>query len=92
MAEFIVELYISRGGTDAAKRSAQRARLAAEGLTRDGTPVHYLRSIFVPEDETCLVLYEAASADAVLEATQLAALRIERVAEAVVTSDETGST
>jgi hypothetical protein len=42
-----------------------------------------VRSIFVPEDETCFFLYEAASADAVRQAVCGAALTCERVVEAV---------
>jgi len=83
VAEFLVELYFSRTDGAAVERGAERARLAAEELTREGTPVHYLRSLFVPEDETCFFLYEAASADAVREAAGRAGLRFERVTEAV---------
>ena len=83
MAEFLIELYVSRGDAALAGRSGTRARLAAEALTREGTPVRYLRSIFVPEDETCFLLYEAASAGAVREAATRANLPFDRVAEAV---------
>lgn len=83
MAEFLLELYVPRTDADAVERGARSARLAAEELTREGTPVSYLRSIFVPEDETCFYLYEAASADAVREAARRARLPFERVAEAV---------
>lgn len=81
MAEFLVELYVSRTDSGAVASDAARARLAAEELTREGTPVRYLRSIFVPEDETCFSLYEAASADDVREVARRAALRFEHVAE-----------
>jgi hypothetical protein len=53
-------------------------------LCLEGTPVRYLRSIFVPEDEICFLLYEAGSADAVREAALRARLPVERVA-AVIT-------
>ena len=61
----------------------QKARLAAERLTGEGTPVRYLSSIFVPEDETCFYLYQAASADGVREAARRAALPFDRVIEAI---------
>ena len=83
MAEFLLELYVSRTDGVAVERGAERSRIAAEELTREGTPVHYLRSIFVPEDETCFYLYEATSADAVREAARRAGLPFERVTEAV---------
>ena len=87
MAEFVVECYVSRADAGAVARGAERARLAAEELTREGTPVRYLRSIFVPEDETCFFMCEAVSADAVREAARRAALPFERVAEAVAGSN-----
>jgi hypothetical protein len=84
MTEFVVEHYLARSGTDCFRRDVEGARRAAEQLTSEGTPVTYLRSIFVPEDETCYVLYRASSAEAVREAARRAQLRFERVAEAVI--------
>jgi hypothetical protein len=83
MEEFLVETYVARGDGAAAARGAERARDAAERLKRDGTPVRFLRSIFVPDDETCFYLYEAASAGAVEMAAAGAALRVERVSRAI---------
>jgi len=59
------------------------ARRVSEQLQRKGIPVRFVRSIFVPEDETCFYLYAAASADAVREAAARAALPVERVSEAI---------
>jgi hypothetical protein len=81
MPEFLVECYVSRTGGAAVERGAERARLSAAELTREGTAVRYVRSIFVPEDETCFFLYEADSVDAVTAAACHAALPFERVAE-----------
>jgi hypothetical protein len=80
---YLVELYLS--GTDMAAFSlgAERARQAAEELSRQGPPVYHLRSIFVPGDETCFHLYEAASVERVREAAKRAGLPFERVSEAV---------
>jgi Protein of unknown function (DUF4242) len=83
MAEFLVELYVSRGDGAAVERGAARARVAAEELTSEGRPVRYLRSIFVPEDETCFYLCEACSADAVREVARRATLPFEHVSEAM---------
>ena len=82
MTEFVLELYVARSGSDRLGRNAEVARLAAEQLTSEGTPVTYVRSIFVPEDETCYLLYEAISAEAVHEAARRAQLPFERIAEA----------
>jgi Nickel responsive protein SCO4226-like len=83
MAEYLLELYVARSDDAGAERRGEQARRAAEELTREGTPVRYLRSIFVPEDETCFYLYEAATADAVREAARRAQLACERVIEAI---------
>ena len=49
MPEYLVELYLPRTDTAVIERSAERARLGAELLTRAGTPVRFVRSIFVPD-------------------------------------------
>jgi hypothetical protein len=87
VALFLVESYVARTDAASALRLAKDARRAAETLCREGTPVRYQRSIFVPEDETCFHLYEAESADAVREAARRAELRIDRIADALA---ETG--
>jgi hypothetical protein len=60
-----------------------RARPAAEELTLRGTSVRCLRSIYVPEDQTCCPLFKAGSPAAVREATRDAAPPCARVAEAI---------
>lgn len=81
--EFLAEIYVARSDEDAVTLEADRARRAAEALAREGVPVQHLRAIFVPEDETCLFLYEADSAETVREAARRAELAFERVVEAV---------
>lgn len=81
--EFAAEQYVSRTETLATKRAAGRARAAAEELSREGNAIEFVRSIFVPEDETCLYLYRADSRDVVLEGARRAGLRFERVVEAI---------
>jgi hypothetical protein len=56
---------------------------AADQLTREGDRVQLLRSVFVPEDETCFFLFEAESREAVAEAARRCGLRFERLVEAV---------
>jgi hypothetical protein len=61
---------------------ATRARSAAEEASRAGTPVRYLRSIFVPQDEMCFHLLEAGSAEAVREVIGRAGFSPDRIVEA----------
>lgn len=88
MREFLVELYAARADRDAVSCDAHQVRLAAEALTRGGTPVRLLRSIFVPEDETCFVLLEAGSLEAARRAARRAGLPFERLAEVDTTTRE----
>jgi hypothetical protein len=85
MTEFLVELYVSKTNCAAVRVEAERLTRAAAELTAEGTPVRLLQSIVVPEDETCFLLVEAATAENVRETARRAALRVERVVE---TADE----
>ncbi len=80
---YLVELRRSDAGWEAVEGLAARARLTAGELRREGTPVRFLRTIFVPEDETCFLLYEGPSVEAVREATRRAAIPTEHIVEAV---------
>jgi len=82
MPEYLVELYVSRCDGHTLRARVAKAQLAAEALSREGTAVRYLRSFFLPADETCLLLYEAVSADAVRKAASRASLSFERISEA----------
>ena len=79
MTEFLVESY--RSDTSSGSGEDERARRGAQELTSAGTPVRFVRSIFLPDEETCLLLYEADSEDAVRAAATRAGLAFERVVE-----------
>jgi len=83
VAQFILELYVARTDPTAVDEGAERVRAAAERLSLEGTPVVFLRSIFVPEDETCFLLFEANSIEAVRAAAERANLPFDRVSEAI---------
>jgi hypothetical protein len=81
MAEFLVERFVSRSDGAAAGRRELRAREAAAALTAEGTRVRFLRSIYLPAEETCFFLYRAGSIEAVQAAALRAELAYEHVAE-----------
>jgi hypothetical protein len=85
VVEYLVEVFQPK--LTAAERAAAsaQARRAAEQQSQAGTPVRYLRSIFVPEDEVLFHLFEGGSADAVRQAMARAELPYERVVEAIDT-------
>lgn len=60
-----------------------RARRASEQMQSEGRRIRFVRSVFVPEDETCFCLYEATSAADAREAARRAALPCDGVAEAI---------
>lgn len=82
MAEYLVELYVAQGDHAVAQHHVAVAERAGADLTREGRAVRYLQSVFVPEDETCFLLYEADSVDLVTEAVGRAGLRLEHVSAA----------
>jgi len=82
MPEFIAEQYFSRTDAAGARNAATAARQAAEQLAREGTEVELVRSIFVPEDETCIFIYEADSLESVRLAAERGALSLEHIAQA----------
>jgi len=83
LGHYLVELRRPPSGWQGLQALSAHARVAAERLSAEGRPVRFLRSIFVPEEDSCFLLYEGTSAEAVGEAGRRAALEIERVAETV---------
>ncbi|HEV8065022.1 MAG TPA: nickel-binding protein [Acidimicrobiales bacterium] len=83
MPEFLVEVYVSPATGSLPTQQYQDVSAAVEEMTGEGTHVRLVRSILVPEDETCFYLFQAQTGDAVREAAARAGLRFERVMEAV---------
>jgi hypothetical protein len=82
MPRYLVELYVPWPDGYDSRRAAAKARSAAKALTREGTPVRYVRSIFIPEDETYFHLYDAPSVAAVREASERAGMSPNRIVAA----------
>lgn len=79
MSEYLLEFYMPRSAAQAAAHGGANARSAAEELARAGTDIRFCRSIFLPSEETCFVLFEAESAEAVRDAARLAQLPSDRI-------------
>jgi len=73
MPEYLVELYCT---------SADRDSGAALARLSEGSSVRYLRSILIPDDETCLHLVEGGSAEQVAKAFEQVGLPADRIVEA----------
>ena len=83
MREFVGEHYLPAEGGREAGHCAKAAREAADQLRREGTQVHHVRSILIPEDETCIHLFRAESIEAVRVAAARASLPLDRLTEAI---------
>jgi hypothetical protein len=78
MPNYLVESYEadSDGAVDHARERARRTAELGHG-------VRYLRTTFLPSDETILHLFEAPSVEALVQAGRLAELEFARIVEAV---------
>jgi hypothetical protein len=80
---YLVETYVPRSGAREARAAGRDARAAAEELAREGIPIRYVRTTFLPDDETCFHVFEAASAEAVGEVCRRAGIGSGRIVAAV---------
>ena len=76
---FLVERYLERTRRGDLAAVAEALRRSAQELTREGDPVRYVRSIYLPDDETCLDLYVASSSEVVSQATRRAGVSYDRI-------------
>jgi hypothetical protein len=60
---YLVELRRPDDGWGDVRAMTDGVRRAVAGMQATGAPVRFLRSVYVPEDETCFLLLEGASAD-----------------------------
>jgi Nickel responsive protein SCO4226-like len=87
MTIFLVEAHLT-AATPPGDLEA-RARAAAEAMAKEGVAVLYVRSIFMPADETCFHIFEAPSQEIVAEVSRRASLPCcTRVVEALCGSEE----
>ncbi len=83
LAYYTVTVARPNGGWGELPELNDRARRASEDLHGEGVAVRFVRSVFVPEDETCFYIYEADSAGVVREAARRADLPAAHVTEVV---------
>ncbi len=91
MPKYMVERHLPGITSDQLSAAATRAKTTTAQMSKEGTPVRYLRSTFVPSEEKCYCLFDGPSADAVEQANKLADIPYERVVEAMhIASDDLG--
>jgi len=81
MRSYLVESYAA---SSVVEEQRERARRTAEL----GRGIRYVRTTFLPADETVLHMFEATSGEALRDAAREAALPYERIVEAVEGTDE----
>ncbi len=88
MPSYLVETFLPHGAAGERGAREERARSAADELTRAGTHVSFQGSIHVPEDEICFFTFEAPSGRDVAIVAQRAGLEPLRVVRAVPSGQE----
>ena len=83
LRSYLAESYLPRIRRAELRDAARRAQLAAEALAEEGVRVRHVRTSFLPDDEVCLHVFEAPSAEAVCETMRRAALAVDRIVETV---------
>ena len=73
--EFLAELFSEADDFDGRSALVQRSREAAEA----SVDVRFVRSMFVPDDEICFLVFEAESAAAVARLAEPARLPVDRI-------------
>ena len=92
LARDTVEVRVPEAGWAHLQHATARARQATDELRREGEPIRFLRSIFVPEDGAWFFLYEGPSAESVQAAAKRARLGVRRIDETMRLDPEGGMT
>lgn len=79
---YLAEAYTARSNAAELEAAAGRATAAAAALSRTGRAVRYVRTVFVPADETSFHLFEAETVEDVAETVRRARIECERIVEA----------
>lgn len=83
MPKYMVERHLPGITPEQLQAAAARAKSTTAEMSRQGTPVRYMRSTFVPGEDKCFCLFEGPSAEAVKEANEKAEIPFENVVEAL---------
>lgn len=87
LKRYLVELAGTASALASVQALAERARRAAAEVTQEGTRVRFLRVVFVPEDGSCFLLYEAESEQAINKAVASGEIGVRRVARSLAPGD-----
>ena len=83
---YLAEVYTSRRELSQVEARTESLRAATAALAASGIPIRHLQVVFVPEEETCFHLFEAAGPESVAQVLRQAGLEPERISEAFESS------
>ena len=69
---FLLELRQADAGFEDIQSVSARSRAACDELSAQSRAIRFLRSVFIPEDGSCFLLFEASSAPDVIDAVRRA--------------------
>jgi hypothetical protein len=87
---YVVERYLPGVSSSELERVLDGLRRTTREMRGEGTPVRYLGSTIVPEDEACFCQFEGPSQAAVAEANGRAAVAFDRIVPAIAVSPGPG--
>jgi hypothetical protein len=91
MATYMVERYLPGVSAEEVLAAAGRAKETTARMSREGVAVRYLRSTYLPFEESCFCLFEGPSVELVKSANEQAQIPFDRIVEAVhVASEDLG--
>jgi len=83
MPRFVGETYPVGLSRDNLAAAARRARFIAAQMRAEGHQIRFVKSTYMPAEDSLICLFDATSADLVLELGCRAELPIERIVEGV---------
>jgi hypothetical protein len=81
MPQYMVERHLPGITSEQLTAAAARAKSVTAQMTKQGKPVRYLRTTFLPAEEKAYCLFDAPSAEQVKEANELAQIPLQRIVE-----------
>ena len=90
VTRYVVEVALDGGYLDVRGLSL-RARAAAEAVSASADVVRFVRTVYVPEDDACLLILEAGTAGAARDVAAAAGMRVTRVSQTLTIEEMSDS-
>ena len=76
---YLVEAYRPGATPDDVRQASRRLAVAASALARNGDPIRFVASTFVPAEESCFFRFEGSSVDVVARVCAVADVPVARI-------------